>query len=132
MKKLKRIISMITAMATSVMLAITANAEGGELASSKAVTGTKALLNDLSNVLLVVALIAGSRSNCWYSLRDLLCCTPWRSRRNGSEKVETAHYCCGCFHSNCCSGFGSHQGTRKLLPVRRGNMTTDYTSGFPP
>ena len=47
MKKLKRIISMITAMATSVMLAITANAEGGELASSKAVTGTKALLNEI-------------------------------------------------------------------------------------
>jgi len=46
---------MIMAMATSAMLAITANAEGGDLASSKAVTGTKALLDDLSNVLLVVA-----------------------------------------------------------------------------
>ena len=41
MKKLKRFISMIMAMATSAMLAITANAEGGDLASSKAVTGTK-------------------------------------------------------------------------------------------
>ena len=53
-------ISMIMAMATSAMLAITANAEGGDLASSKAVTGTKALLDDLSNVLLVVAPIAGT------------------------------------------------------------------------
>lgn len=58
MKKLKRFISMIMAMATSAMLAITANAEGGDLASSKAVTGTKTLLDDLSNVLLVVAPIA--------------------------------------------------------------------------
>ena len=55
---------MIMAMATSAMLAITANAEGGDLASSKAVTGTKALLDDLSNVLLVVAPIAGSILLC--------------------------------------------------------------------
>ena len=69
MKKLKRFISMIMAMATSAMLAITANAEGGDLASSKAVTGTKALLDDLSNVLLVVAPIAGTA-----------CCASWCSR----------------------------------------------------
>lgn len=60
---------MITAMATSVMLAITANAEGGELASSKAVTGTKALLNDLSNVLLVVAPIAGTACVIYFAVR---------------------------------------------------------------
>ena len=48
---------MIMAMATSAMLAITANAEGGDLASSKAVTGTKALLDDLSNVLLLCVMV---------------------------------------------------------------------------
>lgn len=50
-------------------LAITANAEGGELASSKAVTGTKALLNDLSNVLLVVAPIAGTACVIYFAVR---------------------------------------------------------------
>ena len=68
MKKLKRFISMIMAMATSAMLAITANAEGGDLASSKAVTGTKALL-DLSNVLLVVAPIAGTACVIYFAVR---------------------------------------------------------------
>ena len=68
MKKLKRFISMIMAMATSAMLAITANAEGGDLASSKAVTG-KALLDDLSNVLLVVAPIAGTACVIYFAVR---------------------------------------------------------------
>jgi len=69
MKKLKRFISMIMAMATSAMLAITANAEGGDLASSKAVTGTRALLDDLSNVLLVVAPIAGTACVIYFAVR---------------------------------------------------------------
>ena len=60
---------MIMAMATSAMLAITANAEGGDLASSKAVTGTKALLDDLSNVLLVVAPIAGTACVIYFAVR---------------------------------------------------------------
>ena len=57
---------MIMAMATSAMLAITANAEGGDLASSKAVTGTKALLDDLSNVL---APIAGTACVIYFAVR---------------------------------------------------------------
>ena len=69
MKKLKRFISMIMAMATSAMLAITANAEGGDLASSKAVTGTKARLDDLSNVLLAVAPIAGTACGIYFAVR---------------------------------------------------------------
>ena len=115
---------MIMAMATSAMLAITANAEGGDLASSKAVTGTKALLDDLSNVLLVVAPIAGTACVIYFAVRH--------GAADEMDQKKWKHCCCCRFHSSCCSGFGSHQGTRKLLPVRRGNMTTVYTSGFPP
>ncbi len=70
MKKLKKIISMIAAMATSAMLAISANAEGGgQLASSKAVTGTKALLGDLSSILLVVAPLVGTACIIYFAVR---------------------------------------------------------------
>ena len=54
MKKLKNTAAALTAAVTSAVISVAANAEGG-LAASKAVTGTNALLNDISNILLVVA-----------------------------------------------------------------------------
>ena len=69
MKKLKKIASAITAMASSVIIAVAANAEGGDLASSKAVTGTKALLGDLSSILLVVAPLVGTACIIYFAVR---------------------------------------------------------------
>ena len=59
MKKLKNTAAALTAAVTSAVISVAANAEGG-LAASKAVTGTKALLNDISNILLVVAPLVGT------------------------------------------------------------------------
>ena len=69
MKILKKIASTITAMASSAIIAVAANAEGGELASSKAVTGTKALLGDLSSILLVVAPLVGTACIVYFAVR---------------------------------------------------------------
>lgn len=69
MKILKKIASAITAMASSAIIAVAANAEGGELASSKAVTGTKALLGDLSSILLVVAPLVGTSCIIYFAVR---------------------------------------------------------------
>ena len=69
MKILKKIASAITAMASSAIIAVAANAEGGELASSKAVTGTKALLGDLSSILLVVAPLVGTACIIYFAVR---------------------------------------------------------------
>lgn len=69
MKILKKIASTITAMASSAIIAVAANAEGGELASSKAVTGTKALLGDLSSILLVVAPLVGTACIIYFAVR---------------------------------------------------------------
>ena len=88
MKKLKRFISMIMAMATSAMLAITANAEGGDLASSKAVTGTKALLDDLSNVLLVVAPIAGTAFVVFFFLGFGKCVIYFAVRHGAADEMD--------------------------------------------
>lgn len=56
-------------MASSVIIAVAANAEGGDLASSKAVTGTKALLGDLSSILLVVAPLVGTACIIYFAVR---------------------------------------------------------------
>lgn len=56
-------------MASSAIIAVAANAEGGELASSKAVTGTKALLGDLSSILLVVAPLVGTACIIYFAVR---------------------------------------------------------------
>ena len=69
MKILKKIASTITAMASSAIIAVAANAEGGELASSKAVTGTKARLGDLSSILLVVAPLVGTACIIYFAVR---------------------------------------------------------------
>ena len=69
MKILKKIASTITAMASSAIIAVAANAEGGELASSKAVTGTEALLGDLSSILLVVAPLVGTACIIYFAVR---------------------------------------------------------------
>ena len=69
MQILKKIASTITAMASSAIIAVAANAEGGELASSKAVTGTKALLGDLSSILLVVAPLVGTACIVYFAVR---------------------------------------------------------------
>lgn len=69
MKILKKIASAITAMASSAIIAVAANAEGGELSSSKAVTGTKALLGDLSSILLVVAPLVGTACIIYFAVR---------------------------------------------------------------
>lgn len=69
MKILKKIASAITAMASSAIIAVAANAEGGALASSKAVTGTKALLGDLSSILLVVAPLIGTACIIYFAVR---------------------------------------------------------------
>ncbi len=68
MKKLRKLISGISAAASSAIIAVTANAEG-TLASSKAVTGTKALLADMSNVLLVVAPLVGTACIIYFAVR---------------------------------------------------------------
>ncbi len=68
MKKLRKLISGISAAASSAMIAVTANAEG-TLASSKAVTGTKDLLADMSNVLLVVAPLVGTACIIYFAVR---------------------------------------------------------------
>lgn len=69
MKILKKLASAITAMASSASIAVAANAEGGDLASSKAVTGTKALLGDLSSILLVVAPLVGTACIIYFAVR---------------------------------------------------------------
>lgn len=69
MKILKKLASAITAMASSASIAVAANAEGGDLASSKAVTGTKALLGDLSSILLVVAPLIGTACIIYFAVR---------------------------------------------------------------
>ena len=69
MKILKKMASAITAMASSAIVAVAANAEGGDLASSKAVTGTKALLGDLSSILLVVAPLVGTACIIYFAVR---------------------------------------------------------------
>lgn len=70
MKILKKIASAITAIASSAIIAVAANAEGGDLlASSKAVTGTKALLGDLSSILLVVAPLVGTACIIYFAVR---------------------------------------------------------------
>ena len=63
MKILKKIASAITAMASSVIIAVAANAEGGDLASSKA------LLGDLSSILLVVAPLVGTACIIYFAVR---------------------------------------------------------------
>lgn len=70
MNRLKKLMCMFTALATSAVLSVTANAEGGgALASSKAVTGTKALLGDLSSILLVVAPLVGTACIIYFAVR---------------------------------------------------------------
>lgn len=69
MKKLKNTAAALTAAVTSAVISVAANAEGG-LAASKAVTGTKALLNDISNILLVVAPLVGTA--CMKNIRNKL------------------------------------------------------------
>lgn len=82
MKKLKNTAAALTAAVTSAVISVAANAEGG-LAASKAVTGTKALLNDISNILLVVAPLVGTAASC-----TLRCATvpprKW-TRRSGNS-----------------------------------------------
>ena len=68
MKKLKKTAAAITAAVTSAVISVAANAEGG-LAASKAVTGTKALLNDISNILLVVAPLVGTACIVYFAVR---------------------------------------------------------------
>lgn len=70
MRILKKITSAIAAITSSAVIAVAANAEeGGSLASSKAVTGTKALLSDISNVLLIVAPLAGTACIVYFAIR---------------------------------------------------------------
>lgn len=74
MKKLKTwlqaFVGALSMMAMNICAAATETSEsGGNLASSKAVTGTKALLNDLSNVLLVVAPIVGTVCIIFFAIR---------------------------------------------------------------
>ena len=68
MKKLKNTAAAFTAAVTSAVISVAANAEGG-LAASKAVTGTKALLNDISNILLVVAPLVGTACIVYFAVR---------------------------------------------------------------
>mgnify|MGYP000009353660 FL=1 len=68
MKKLKKTAAALTAAVTSAVISVAANAEGG-LAASKAVTGTKALLNDISNILLVVAPLVGTACIVYFAVR---------------------------------------------------------------
>lgn len=68
MKKLKNTAAALTAAVTSAVISVAANAEGG-LAASKAVTGTKALLNDISNILLVVAPLVGTACIVYFAVR---------------------------------------------------------------
>ena len=67
MKKLKNTAAALTAAVTSAVISAAANAEGG-LAASKAVTGTKALLNDISNILLVAPLV-GTACIVYFAVR---------------------------------------------------------------
>lgn len=69
MRILKKITSAITAIASSAIITVVANAEGGDLASSKAVTGTKALLGDLTSILLVVAPLVGTVCIIYFAVR---------------------------------------------------------------
>lgn len=69
MKILKQIASALSAMVTSAIIAVAANAEGGGLGSSVAVTGTKALLGDLSSILLVVAPLVGTACIIYFAVR---------------------------------------------------------------
>ena len=68
MKKLKNTAAALTAAVMSAVISVAANAEGG-LAASKAVTGTKALLNDISNILLVVAPLVGTACIVYFAVR---------------------------------------------------------------
>lgn len=67
MKTLKKIVAVIYAAVTMAALNISAFASG--LEQSAAVTGTKKLLNDVSNVLLVVAPIAGVVCVTYFAIR---------------------------------------------------------------
>lgn len=67
MKTLKKIVAVIYAAVTMAALNVSAFASG--LESSVAVTGTKKLLNDISNVLLVVAPIAGVVCVTYFAVR---------------------------------------------------------------
>lgn len=71
MNKLKKAVMAVTAAVASAALTITAGAEeaGGVLAASKAVTGTKALLGDISNILLVVAPLVGTACIVYFAVR---------------------------------------------------------------
>lgn len=71
MKKLRKAASVIASAITSAAVSICAFAEGngGALASSKAVTGTKALLGDISNILLVVAPLVGTACIVYFAVR---------------------------------------------------------------
>lgn len=68
MKKLKNTAAALTAAVMSAVISVATNAEGG-LAASKAVTGTKALLNDISNILLVVAPLVGTACIVYFAVR---------------------------------------------------------------
>ena len=68
MKKLKNTAAALTAAVMSALISVAANAECG-LAASKAVTGTKALLNDISNILLVVAPLVGTACIVYFAVR---------------------------------------------------------------
>ena len=68
MKKLKNTAAALAAAVMSAVISVAANAEGG-LAASKAVTGTKALLNDISNILLVVAPLIGTACIIYFAVR---------------------------------------------------------------
>jgi len=73
MQKLKKVVATVSAAITSTMLTVGAYAAqpttGGELASSKAYTGTQSLLNDLSGILLVAAPIVGTACIIYFAIR---------------------------------------------------------------
>lgn len=70
MNKLRKAAAAALAAVTAAAVNICAFAEdGGTLASSKAVTGTKALLNDVSSVLLVVAPLVGTACIVYFAVR---------------------------------------------------------------
>ena len=68
MRKIRKLYQAIVCMTAFIAVSLSASATGG-LESSKAVTGTTALLNDLSNIMLVVAPIAGTVCIVYFAIR---------------------------------------------------------------
>lgn len=68
MNKIRKIAAAIIAAITTAATSICAFADGG-IASSTAVTGTKNLLNDVSNALLVIAPIIGTVCIIYFAVR---------------------------------------------------------------